>query len=113
MTIADATLELTQTVTNVCREHVAFIAKRRQTGRPVLPDPGPHTDDATVPHVPRASGFSVSSDAKSDEHRQRHSRGSSSSSRSSSLSSSTSSLPSVQASASSSTSSSPSCHQAR
>ena len=57
-TIADATLELTQTVTNVCREHVAVMAKHSQTGRPVSPDPVPHTDDATAPHVLPASAAS-------------------------------------------------------
>ena len=57
-TIADATLELTQTVTNVCQEHVAIMAKRSQTGRPVSPDPVPHTDDTTAPHVPPASAAS-------------------------------------------------------
>ena len=112
-TITDATLKLTQTCTNVCREHIDVIAKCSQTGRTVLPDPIPHTDDATAPHVPRQCGLSVSSDAKSDEHMQRHSRGWSSSSRSSFVASSTSSLSSVQASAESSASSSPSCHHTR
>ena len=57
-TIADATLESTQSVTNVCQEHVAVMAKRSQTGRHVSPDPVPHTDDATAPHVPPASAAS-------------------------------------------------------
>ena len=57
-TIADATLESTQSVTNVCQEHVAVMAKRSQTGRPVSPDPVPHTDDTTAPHVPPASAAS-------------------------------------------------------
>ena len=34
------------------------MAKRGQTGRPVSPDPVPHTDDATAPHVPPASAAS-------------------------------------------------------
>ena len=57
-TIVDAILELTQTGTNICREHVAVIAKRSQTGHPVSPNPVPHTNDATAPHVPPASAAS-------------------------------------------------------